>query len=87
MSILDFDESYAFTLDHNMCMVIDKLIDEFCDPTSFNDQLLVEQSSIEQNIPDNSRDQVMDSGALNVVPVPDNIDHDAVLDVPNTPEA
>lgn len=89
MSVLDIDEPFTFTLDHELSMVIDELFDEFCDPISFNEQPFVEQSSTEQNIPDNFRDQampVMDNGALNVVPVPDIIDHDAILDAPNTPE-
>lgn len=89
MSVLDIDEPFTFTLDHELSMVIDELFDEFGDPISFNEQPFVEQSSTEQNIPDNFRDQampVMDNGALNVVPVPDIIDHDAILDAPNTPE-
>lgn len=87
MSVLDIDEAFTFTLDHELSMVVDELYDDFYNPISLNEQPLVEQLSAEQNIPDNSRDQAMNNGALNVVSVPDNIDHDAVLDVPNTPEA
>lgn len=91
MSSFDFNAALTFTLDHEMSMVVDKLIDEFCNPKLYNEQTLVEQSSAEQNVPNNvsHEDQAMstmDDSAMNVDSVSDNIELDVVLDAPNIPE-